>query len=75
MASIKSRLWDLFGANGQPRAIGRATVPPPDDQPTVGLPHALIQLNDARGYVGRRKDIKARNRNAGPQYRSPEVAL
>jgi hypothetical protein len=49
-------------------------VPPrSEDQPTIGLPHALV--NDTRGYTGRRLDIKARNRNVGPHYRAPGVAL
>ncbi|MDG4791934.1 hypothetical protein O7626_39670 [Micromonospora sp. WMMD1102] len=62
-------------ANSQSPAIGRAAVPAADDQPTLGLPRALAQLNDQRGYVGLHKDIKARNRSGGPRYRSPEVAL
>jgi hypothetical protein len=75
---IKSYLRDLVRSSAQPAAVvGRATVPPPreDDQPTLGLPRAAVQLNDPRGYVGLRLDIKARNRNAGPCHRAPGVAL
>ncbi|MFY1686412.1 hypothetical protein [Plantactinospora sp. WMMB782] len=73
MGFIKSYLRDLVTNTRPAAAIGRAVVPPQDDQPTVGLPRAA--LNESSGYVGRRRDIKARNRSAGPRYRSPEVAL
>lgn len=75
MGFIKSYLRDLVGSSDRPAVVvGRATVPPrSEDQPTIGLPHALV--NDTRGYTGRRLDIKARNRNVGPHYRAPGVAL
>ena len=88
MTSIVSRLWDFGrrhitqpvpGTTGR-HAVGRAAIPPPPDDTdpdTIRLPWARAQSNRPRGYQGMRRDIKARNRQAGPHRRGhgSEVAL